>query len=37
MNEANSAALSLYGGLGFSAWVESAGARNFLMRLRLDH
>jgi ribosomal protein S18 acetylase RimI-like enzyme len=34
-NEANGAALALYEGLGFSAWVESASGRNLLMRLRL--
>jgi GNAT superfamily N-acetyltransferase len=34
-NEANTAALSLYEGLGFSAWVDSAKGRNLLMRLRL--
>jgi ribosomal protein S18 acetylase RimI-like enzyme len=35
VNEANDAALALYRALGFDAWVESAGGRNLLMRLRL--
>ena len=34
-NEANAAARGLYEQLGFSAWVESAGGRNLLMRKRL--
>ncbi|MGH2979273.1 MAG: GNAT family N-acetyltransferase [Solirubrobacterales bacterium] len=35
VNDANPAALALYEGLGFGAWVERAGGRNMLMRLRL--
>ena len=34
-NEANSAARTLYEQLGFSAWVDSVGGRNLLMRKRL--
>jgi GNAT superfamily N-acetyltransferase len=34
-NEANKEALSLYEGLGFSAWVDRAEGRNLLMRMLL--
>jgi len=35
VNEANSPALALYQGLGFSALSEPSGARNPLMRAHL--